>query len=51
MALKILTVCLDLCRKQLIRTKDGEYDLYLNRVLNQEIPALVLEVIYGIDVM
>lgn len=51
MALKIHMVCLDLCRKQLMRTKDGEYELYLNLELKQEISALVLEVIYGIDVM
>lgn len=51
MALKIHTVCLDLCREQMMRTKDEEYDLYLNLGFKQEISASVLEVIYGIDVM
>lgn len=51
MALKIHMVCLDLCGEQMMRTKYGKYDLYLNLGFKQEISALVLKIIYGIDVM
>lgn len=51
MALKIHMVSLDLYGEHMMRTKYGEYELYLDRGFKQEISALVLEVIYGIDVM
>lgn len=35
----------------MMRTKDGEYDFYLNLGFKEEISASVLGVIYGIDVI